>query len=67
MTEVSICLITNPTRLVSVYQIAKLFENAFLKATTILTAINALRKTRIWPINPNIFNDVDFVPLKTTI
>lgn len=51
--------------MVSVYQVAKLFENAFLKATTILTVINALWKTGIWLINSNIFNDVDFAPLET--
>lgn len=64
--EVSGWLRTNPGRVVSVFQIAKLFGNAFIKAATMSTAINGFRKTGIWPCNPNIFTDADFLAAETT-
>lgn len=64
--EVSGWLRTNPGRVVSVFQIAKLFGNTFIKAATMSTAINGFRKTGIWPCNPNIFTDADFLAAETT-
>lgn len=30
------------------------------------TAINAFKKTGIWPLNPDVFTDVDFMAAETT-
>lgn len=64
--EVSCWLRTNPGRVVSIYQVAKLYDNAFIKAATMETAINGFRKTGIWPVNRGVFNDHDFAPSETT-
>lgn len=64
--EVKKWLRSNPGRVVTHYQVATLFCNAFLKSATMLVAINGFRKTGIWPINPDIFGDEDFLPADTT-
>lgn len=64
--EVSSWLRANPGRVVTQFQIAKLFGNAFVKAATMATAINSFRKTGIWPTDRNVFTDVDFVAAETT-
>lgn len=40
---------------------ASLFGNAYSKAATVETAVNAFRETSICPMNETIFTDVDFV------
>lgn len=64
--EVKKWLRTNPGRVVTHYQVAGLFCNAFLKAATMLVAINGFRKTGIWPVNPDVFGDEDFLAADTT-
>lgn len=64
--EVSGWLRTNPGRVVSMYQIAKLYGNAFVKAATMSTAINGFKKTGIWPVNQGVFEDHDYAPSETT-
>lgn len=56
----------NPGRIVTQYQIAKLFGLAFAKAATIETAMSGFRKTGIYPTDPHIFKDIDFAPADTT-
>lgn len=64
--EVAIWLRTNPGRVVTQFQIAKLYGNAFIKAATMATAVNGFRKTGIWPLNPTVFGEHDFAPSETT-
>lgn len=65
--KVSICLRTNRGRIVTIFQIAKLFLNDVLKSAIILTAaVNTYRKTGILPLNPNVFSDFGFTLSKTT-
>ncbi|XP_072384637.1 uncharacterized protein [Diabrotica undecimpunctata] len=56
----------NPGRVVTAFQISKIFGEAFLQAATPLTAINAFKKCGIVPYDPNIFTDLDFAPSATT-
>jgi hypothetical protein len=64
--EVSCWLRSNPGRVVSLYQIAKLYGSAFVRAATMSTAINGFRKTGIWPVNQETFSDQDYAPSETT-
>ena len=55
-----------PGRVVSLYQVAELFGAAYMRAATMLTAVNAFQKTGLYPVNRHIFNDADFCPSSTT-
>ena len=47
-------------RLVTIYQMAQLFGEAYLKAAKIKTAMSGFSATGIWPVNPSVFTDSDF-------
>lgn len=64
--EVSCWLRSNPGRVVSLFQISKLYGNAFVKAATMSTAINGFCKTGVWPVNQGVFSDHDYAPSETT-
>ncbi|XP_030754783.1 uncharacterized protein LOC115881449 [Sitophilus oryzae] len=64
--EVKKWLRTHPGRTVTHYQVGELFGNAYLRAATMSVAINGFRKTGIWPVDRNIFVDVDFLPADVT-
>lgn len=64
--EVTVWLQYNPGLIVSQFQIAKLYENTFVRAATMTTAIDGFHMTGIWPVNPGIFNEHDFAPSLTT-
>lgn len=51
----------DPVRPLTHYQISSLIGKAFAKAATMENAISGFRKTGIYPINPNVFMDQDFV------
>nr|CAB3264995.1 nucleosome-remodeling factor subunit NURF301 [Phallusia mammillata] len=57
---------SNPGRVVSAFQIAKLVSEAFLQAATMRTAINGFKTTGIWPVNENVFDEADYAPSTTT-
>jgi len=56
----------NEHRVVTQFQIASLFGKAYLKASTMSTAINAFRVTGIWPVDSNTFNEHDFLASAAT-
>lgn len=56
----------NPGRVVTIHQIAKLFEDALLRTASMTTATNGFRSTGIWPIDPQAFQDSEFMPSRTT-
>lgn len=64
--EVRKWLRSNPGRVVTFQQITTLFSNAYLRAATMLTAINGFRKTGVWPVDMNVFSEADFLPSATT-
>ncbi|KAJ8982004.1 hypothetical protein NQ317_004091 [Molorchus minor] len=57
---------TNPGRIITQFQIAELVNKAFERSATIPIAHNAFRATGIWPPNPDIFTDADFLAADTT-
>jgi hypothetical protein len=57
---------TNVGNVITVKQVADIFGLAYIKATSISTAINIFKKTGIWPLNPDVFTDADFMAAETT-
>ena len=64
--EVEKWLRHNPGKVVTIYQVAELFGQAYIRAATSLTAVNGFRKTGIFPVNSDVFQDQDFAPAETT-
>lgn len=64
--EIKTWLQNNPGRVVTQFQIAKLFGVAYEKAATLETAASGFRKTGIYPTDANIFGESDFAPAETT-
>ncbi|CAF4891595.1 unnamed protein product [Pieris macdunnoughi] len=56
----------NPGRVVTVFQVAKIFGEAYLKAATPSNIISGFLKCGIQPINQDVFSDVDYVAAETT-
>ncbi|CAH2100937.1 unnamed protein product [Euphydryas editha] len=55
----------NPGRVVSVFQISKVFGEVYLKGAVPLNIIKVFQKCGIMPMNPDVFTDVDFVAANT--
>ena len=49
--EVMNWLRIHPGRIITTYQRAKLFRGGYMRAATMVTAVNGFAKTGIWPIN----------------
>lgn len=63
--EIENWLNNHPGRVVTHYQIGEIFGKAYSKACKIDTAINGFRKTGIFPLNENIFDDTPHAPSST--
>ncbi|KAJ8968230.1 hypothetical protein NQ314_002398 [Rhamnusium bicolor] len=57
---------SNPGQVLSIYHVAGLFGTAFAKTATVDIANEGFRTTGIYPLNKNIFTDVDFLPAEVT-
>lgn len=64
--EVKKWLFTHPGRCVTIYEVAKLFKTAYIRAAVMETAIKGFSKTGICPFNPDVFPDHLFAPSLTT-
>lgn len=64
--ELTNWLRSNPGKIVTMFKIAEILSKAFLRAATMLTAINGFKKTGIYPYDPNIFPDSVFEASVTT-
>lgn len=51
----------NPGRIITRFQVSKLLGEAFLRAAVPQTAINGFCKFGIFPSDPNVFSNADFV------
>lgn len=57
---------SNPGKVVTQFQVAELFGQAFIRAATMPTAMNAFKACGISPFNAQIFTDADFVAAEAT-
>ena len=57
---------SNPGLVVTSRQVAELFGKAFIQAATMTTSVNAFRKCGIWPFDPSVFTESDFIASETT-
>ena len=56
----------HPVRVVTTFQVAKLFGIAYTEAATAQTAINGFKKTGLFPTNRDIFEPHDFASCQPT-
>lgn len=59
-------LLNNPGRVITQYQIAELFGEAYEKAATMGKGINGFKCCGIYPVNRNMFSEEDFLPSSVT-
>lgn len=64
--EVRRWLVNHPGRVVTIYQVGKLFNGAFTRAASVENAVKGFEKSGICPFNRNIFPDHLFAPSETT-
>lgn len=64
--EVRQWLAMHPGRPVTIYQVAKLYGKAYLKAASMQTAVNGFKKTGIYPLDRNIIPEHLYAPSLTT-
>ncbi|CAK1554377.1 unnamed protein product [Leptosia nina] len=53
-------------RIISQFDVAKLFGEAYLKAASPQNAVRGFESTGIWPTNRHIFSDADYLPSAMT-
>lgn len=58
--------VSNPGRAISQYQVARIFRGAYEKAATVEKATKGFQCTGIWPFDPAVFSEVDFLPSMVT-
>jgi hypothetical protein len=58
--EIEMWLKTYPCRVVTSYQIAPSMGKAYLRSATVDISVNGFRKTGIFPLQSNIFDEVVF-------
>ncbi|KAJ4448610.1 tigger transposable element-derived protein 1-like [Periplaneta americana] len=64
--EVEKWLCSNPGRAITQMEVSGLFRVAFQRVATAGNAVAAFRDTGIYPYNPHVFNDDDFLPYEVT-
>lgn len=57
---------SNPGKVVTLWQVSSIFGAAFVQSANMKTAINGFKATGIWPPDPNVFSEEDFLPAATT-
>jgi len=57
---------THPGQRISTYDIAELFTSSFMNSATMANAVNGFKCCGLWPYNPNVFKDEDFMPAVVT-
>jgi hypothetical protein len=56
---------SHPGYVAILFQIASIFNAAYLQAAIMLTAINVFRRTGVWPVDIIMFTEADFLPADT--
>jgi len=52
---------SNPGKRIGFYDIARIFRTAYIRAATIDKGVHGFQACGIYPLNPEIFTDADFV------
>lgn len=53
-------------RVISQYEVARLFGEAYMRAASAQNAINGFKSTGVWPTDRHIFDESDFLPTTLT-
>ena len=59
-------LTQHPGRPITIYQVGEIFGTAYMKTASVEKAVNSFRSTGIFPQNPSVFGDEDFMPSSLT-
>ena len=57
---------SNPGRVITMFQLGRIFGSAYIRAATHEVAIGGFKATGIFPVNRHIFSDCDFAPSGVT-
>ncbi|CAH2059779.1 unnamed protein product, partial [Iphiclides podalirius] len=57
---------SHPGQVITVYHVAELFNRAYERTATIVKATASFRATGIFPLDPGVFSDADFLPSQVT-
>ena len=59
-------LTSSPNKLISIYDVAEIFGEAYARAFNIPNITSGFKATGIWPFNPLVFSDDEFLPASVT-
>lgn len=59
-------LASNPGETISIYEIAELFGQAFVLALTLKNIQQGFKKSGIYPLNPDVFTDDNYLGSSVT-
>lgn len=59
-------LVSNPGRVITQFQMSELFGVAYLKSASVGKAVNSFKSCGIFPMNPSVFTEEDFLPSSVT-
>ena len=54
-------MVTNPGQRITFFEMAALFGKAYSNTSTLQKAVNGFASTGLWPFDPEVFTDEDFV------
>ncbi|CAH1995185.1 unnamed protein product [Acanthoscelides obtectus] len=57
---------TNPSQNITQFQVSALLGEAYAKAASVGNALSGFAKCGIWPLDPNVFDDSEYVCLSTS-
>jgi hypothetical protein len=64
--ECSKFMTSHPGKRITIYDQGALFGAAYLRVATMDKAVNGFRSTGLWPYNPDIFSENDFMAAAIT-
>lgn len=59
-------LTNHPAQRITIYDVMEIFGRAFLHVSTLEKAVKGFAVTGIYPMNPDVFSDTDFLPSSVT-
>lgn len=57
---------SHPRKAMTVFQVTSIFASAYNRAANIQCAVDSFRVTVIWPWNPDVFSEADFIASTVT-